>query len=86
MLNRLFYLYTKQFFMKPAKIIGANFFISQLTKYRLTKEQLHLAVVYLRAKKCVFYDTWSRDYCMYVDNLVEIKPTVLTALEFALKN
>lgn len=70
--------------MSTLKLIGSAHFIGRLTGNRLSTSQLNRVTAYLRAKKVVLYDEWSREHCMILDNAQINKPIVIEALKVAL--
>jgi hypothetical protein len=80
-------LYPDQLFStkKTARIIDILGFINKLTKNKLHAIQLNRAIAYLRAKRLVFYDDWSKDHVALLGEmeLPQAKELVLNAIRIA---
>jgi hypothetical protein len=62
------------------QIISGNKFINRLTANQLTASKLNKVLAYLRAKKVLFYDNWSKEHCLILDSLQDNKRIIIEAL------
>lgn len=67
--------------MTTIQLAGTKDFINKLTANKLNEIQLNRASAYLRAKGISFYDSWSKEHCLILDDLNDNKSTIIDALK-----